>query len=511
MKIMHIVSQLKTIFPNNKYLEQLTDTSKHINTKQLRDMNRNKYHSMYFAIELVRNNCKLHKDLVVTLFKIVLHLKPTPCEYIIIAQYASSNKYLNNKAWGTLLYKKTLSKTEDVYYYDKYNIAKSILSKEYLGDKKWAKEICVETIENSDSKDSFYVLDMAINLNKNIKNNEWVRQLSHKILLQATDFMDIPIMLFDVIEIDKSFVKDYITKYISTHTNTIQLKELAYFIVHKQYFNDKKSAEFIYKKAFRHSTSKLEAILVIDSIYDNALLNNKKLALNYFNHLIHLEHKKESSNGKSRAEIIKDYFENIIQNTTCIYDLSVIVKIIKSEEYLNDESLIIEIYDSMTSKDSYPSAVSCIIRSIYENNIKIHKSWIKNHIQNAINSSKHAHHLEQFIDEIISEKYINDKVLGIIMYKKMLTYTNDSSQLCRIAQKISSKKHLNNKKWASEIYTDIINKQRSVSDIIDIANSIKEKDGLNNKKWANNIFKNPYKYLLKYNEEEITYNRISQT
>ena len=125
MTKIQIISQLKIMFPNNKYLKLFEEN---IPDKSL-DTILHLY--MYFAIKLIRKNFKLYKDIITELFKGSLILSPTPTDCMIMAQYISSSNYFDDKIWATEIYKKALCKAE-ADWSTNCDIAKSISNKKYL-------------------------------------------------------------------------------------------------------------------------------------------------------------------------------------------------------------------------------------------------------------------------------------------------------------------------------------------------------------------------------------------
>ena len=299
------IRELKAIFINNNLLNTLDSSDIKI------------AHIMYFAIELINKDMNIHKGLISKLFKLVLELKYTIDDGLVIAQYISSNIYLNDKIWAKQVYKQILLEAG----YDEIVICKiiqSIASKKYLNDINWAKSLYEIVVEKNTDEFSLYLTIDVIKSNKFIKDKQWIRIILNKIMSKIKDYSNIELFIFDLAKIDSKFTKAYIKKYIGQTNSSEILSSLANTIYDIKCFN-------------------VTQLLI--SIFEKILLDEEVAYLH--KHIIEKISSKEYLNNKSWAILL---YEQILYEQNSVEDIIDIANSIKDNKDINKKEWAKEIY-----------------------------------------------------------------------------------------------------------------------------------------------------------------------
>ncbi|RLA83182.1 MAG: hypothetical protein DRG78_05175 [Epsilonproteobacteria bacterium] len=241
---------------------------------------------MYCAIELINKDINTHKDLISELFKLVLKLNHTIDDGLIIAQYISSNKYLNDKVWAKEVYKQILLDAG----YDEIVICKiiqSIASKKYLNDVNWAKSLYEIIVEKNTDEFNLYLTINIIKSRKFLKDKKWIRIILNKIMSKIKDYSNIEIFIFDLVEIDCKFTKVYIKKYIELTDSPEILSKLANTICDIKCFNVSKLLIIIFKKILLDSKAIYLHKYIIQNISSKEYLNNKSWAILLYKQILY--------------------------------------------------------------------------------------------------------------------------------------------------------------------------------------------------------------------------------
>ncbi len=82
-------------------------------------------------------------------------------DYLQIAFCLAHASKLDNKTEGREWFQKAVKQNSKYDYPDYFDIAKLVANEQVLNDKDWAIDLCMETIEQTETEDSDYLLDIA--------------------------------------------------------------------------------------------------------------------------------------------------------------------------------------------------------------------------------------------------------------------------------------------------------------------------------------------------------------
>ncbi len=292
------VSELKVIFMDNNLLITLDYSTVKIE------------HIMYFIIELINKYIDTQKDLILKLFKLALTMNPNTYDCMIMAQYISSSKYLDNKKWARQIYYKALCKAEGSGL-ETCDIANSISNDNYLGDKRWAKNIYLNAIWQSTNRFETFLLTVPIKENKTIKNKKWVRQFlkekqqyekkhlesnNQELNIQKIYFCkysnieDMLLIVRKILTINKikykSMAKIILKNTITVSKNSYEIYDIVQIIAHKKYLNDRIWAKKLYKKILNDKYIQHIHPIIVKDVVSKKYLNDKKFGLKIYRQLL---------------------------------------------------------------------------------------------------------------------------------------------------------------------------------------------------------------------------------